>query len=157
MNIVFLDVDGVLNSFAYMRSERYCEVGGVVGIDPLAVARLNTITTQADAQIVVTSTKRIGRTVGDMRSLLCSAGVTGRVRDVTPVLPGGEGTRSREIDQWLQAYTRWRGPCRFVVLDDSVVDVSSLPHIAARVVGTSMEDGLRDDHVVRTLALFLEV
>lgn len=151
--IVFLDIDGVLNSAEYRDSDRRPERGGVIGLDPLAVARLNAITDRTGADIVVTSTKRIGKRAADMRGLLMRAGVRGVVLGVTPVLPGGQGTRAREIDAWLTTWTRIRGPFAVVVLDDSVADVSSLPHIAARVVGTTWEHGLLDEHVERAVAL----
>lgn len=156
MKFIFLDIDGVLNSTEYMVSSRYVERDGIMGLDPHAVARLNSITDKTGARLVVTSTMRLLHTRTQMCELLRSWGVTGLVQGMTPVLPGGEGTRSREIDEWLKVYSRLRGPCQFVVVDDSVADVSSLPHIAARVVGTTCGEGLRDEHVVRILAMLEE-
>ena len=56
MKIIFLDFDGVLNSHIFMMKERLrdsLKSGGVAGIDPEAVARLNAICVRTGAVAVV--------------------------------------------------------------------------------------------------------
>ena len=61
MNIIFLDVDGVLNNLSYvMHLIDNCRVrgGGYHILDPLCVKRLNKVLKETDANIVISSTWR---------------------------------------------------------------------------------------------------
>lgn len=90
MKIIFLDVDGVLNS-----EEWYKERAGKYKMDDVAsqypfyefspdhVANLNLITDSTDAKIVVSSTWRLGRPLDELKTLFKSVGVTGEIIDKT--------------------------------------------------------------------------
>lgn len=151
MKIIFLDFDGVLNSWEFQEREIARDPsikGGVIGIDPLAVARLNRIVKETGAYVVVSSTWRRleeTNTVRKLQELLDSKGFEGRVVGRTAVLWSGH--RGREIDHWLEDQDQrdWRSNDveSFVILDD---DSDMEPHMS-RLVQTSMDDGLQDRHV----------
>lgn len=90
MKVIFLDVDGVLNSEEWMKSRRDKYSMDDIHtqypfyeFSPDLVANLNKITDATGAKIVVSSTWRLGRTVEQLIELLKSVGVTGEVIDKT--------------------------------------------------------------------------
>lgn len=163
MRVLFLDIDGVLNSADYMKHRRHIRRPTRDAIDALTVPRLNAITDRSGAAIVISSTWRKMYQLDDLARVLAQHGVTGRVIGATPVLvdplgpPHKDGfqpcrskPRAHEIAAWLDAHPEVTS---FAVLDDDP-DVLVLPHIAARVVGTAWSDGLLDEHVESVCALF---
>ena len=134
--VVFLDVDGVL---APIREwDRYGD------LDPACIRALNEIVAGSDADVVVTSTWRHGRTVAELQAWLDAEGFTGRVLDATPTdMPGA--CRGDEIAAWLAA----NAVGAFVILDDHA-DMGAL---AAHLVQTHPARGLAADEVARALAL----
>lgn len=148
--VIFLDIDGVLNSAEYHR-ERH--VRGTKPLDPLAIQRLNRLTDRTGACIVISSSWRQWGFIY-CRAMLKAANVTGRIVSCTPIL-ADEVTngiaawvpRGREIMAWLGST---RTPVeRFVVLDDAD-DMDGVRH---RLVRTSHETGLTDDDVKRAIWL----
>ena len=83
MKIIFLDIDGVLNSEKwyieifdknlYPNLENYplCE------FDPLAIEQLNLLTDKTNAKIVISSTWRMGRTIDELKNIFA------RIREAT--------------------------------------------------------------------------
>lgn len=159
MKIVFLDMDGVLNSHAYM-SER-AKIGkwdeGEPGfnlkdpkrwvhmIDPKGIARLNRILKETDAKIVISSSWRHAHPhrTGRMQKILDLAGMQGgHVIDETPVMPG---PRAHEISSWLAANA---GAKRFVILDDGA---SAGEGLAKWFVHTDLSHGLQDADVNKAI------
>jgi hypothetical protein len=98
MKIIFLDIDGVLNSMngLYLR-------GGQSRMDLYTehMQVLRWILDRTDARIVVSSTWRMGRTVEELKQLFYNYGLQSRfIIDKTPYLSGQE--RGDEIGEWLQ-------------------------------------------------------
>lgn len=155
MVVVFLDIDGVLNSEQYMRSKKgtvYAEgfqYPGLEwwadGLDPEAMERLNRLVEQTGAEIVVSSTWRLGGDVGWLQQLLEIKGFRGQVVGVTPHY--GDGPRSREITAWVNRF----GPERYVVLDDD-----SDAEIPGKTVRTSSRCGLTDEDVDKAVGILGE-
>jgi hypothetical protein len=154
--VVFLDFDGVLNCHEYMQSAR-CgeEVGGVVGIDPEAVARVNRICKETGAQVVVTSTWRLSRSRLQLADILVAHGFTGVVRGKTIHIPATKsgvenGTRGLEIQAWIDNAQNYGITVEsFVILDDD----SDMNHLLDRLIKTSMVSGLLDEHVERAIEM----
>lgn len=109
--LIFLDVDGVLNSQKY-----FSKIKGDMSVDqtrrffdPEAVKNLNDITDKTGAKIVISSTWRKTRTLEELQELFKEVGITGEVIGKTPQLyfkgPNG-GSRSVprgvEIKEWLE-------------------------------------------------------
>ena len=132
MNIVFLDIDGVLNN-----------LGSVVAcgipskhFDPVSVRLVAKLCENADAKIVVSSSWRNG----DLQDLAC-AGISSRIIDETPHLLD---IRGREIQAWLDEHED--KVTNYVILDDDSDMIAG-----QNFVQTTFQDGFRFEHYVRAL------
>lgn len=150
MKIIFLDMDGVMNSHAYLtanekrreRKKTPLDIRGTEGwsemVDPKGVERLNRVIAATNARVVISSSWRHVHTPIAMQKILELRGFRGRVIDETPVLPGARGT---EITAWLDEHP---GIDRYVIFDDG----SSAGHgHDGRFVNTSLATGLTDSDV----------
>ena len=148
--IIFLDVDGVLNSALV-----YGNLGpGLERIDPDAVQRVNVITDATGAKVVISSSWRVLHPFADLLMALSKKGMTAPVVGVTPDLSSTEGElvyrgrpRGDEIKAWLDAVSP--PVTSFVILDD---DDDMEPHMD-HLVQTSFDDGLQDEHVERAIKM----
>jgi len=152
--VVFLDIDGVLNSTAFFLARR--EMRGLAGLaltregdlhdlDGDAIERLNRIVEATGAKIVVCSTWRLIHDIAWLRSHLAGQGLRAEIIDVTPDIP--HGTRGNEILKWLDAHP---GVSSWVVIDDTPSD---LRQVRRNVVVTKFETGLLDEHVQDAIAI----
>lgn len=169
MKIIFLDIDGVLNSHrsfmakvgqpvaipqADWSMKRMAEVQAKQ-LDPVAVALLNRLT-DADPTIklVISSTHRLfayrdGKLqLNLLRDYMRILGVTGEVIDATPRLEP-DLTRGQEIDAWLSISCPLAVK-RFIIIDD---DADMLPTQMNRFVQTDAEIGfsIKDVKLVQGL------
>lgn len=141
--VLFLDVDGVLNSNAWYESFGWQNIPRPP-LDREAVARLDRIVRETGTVIVLSTSWR-----GEKRlpQWLCEHGCCGVVVGRTPRL---SGIRGNEIAAWLNR----KAHCgvavhRFCILDDSDDMGDLLPHL----VQTSQDDGLQDRHVDQAIAM----
>lgn len=129
MKIIFLDIDGVLNHQAFYESDRWIKnEGRDTDLDPKSIEILNGIIANTGAKVVVSSTWRIGRTVGELQQALTRKGFIGEVIDFTPRIQfQGLGTIARgvEINEWLRVNCAKFKKCidyweykEYVILDD---------------------------------------
>lgn len=140
MRLIFLDVDGVLNSVSFWIT-RY--VRGQSQIDPEAVAYLNELTDQTGANLVISSAWR-HRGIKEMRRILKANGVRASVVGLTPSLEHKDSGsplwispgRGIEIAAWLQASKR--AVESFVILDDD----NDMGDLLPRLVRTDYHIGL---------------
>jgi len=148
MKILFLDIDGVLNSHAFwkrLRAEK--KLIQDHKLDPLAIERLNRLTDETGAKLVVSSTWRLpyvwNKQLGMLVTRLQQAGITGEIIGMTPDHQKAYG-RGGEIQAWmLQARQDGIDIESFVILDDD----SDMDHLIGYLVQTRFEDGLQDIHV----------
>jgi HAD domain in Swiss Army Knife RNA repair proteins len=113
-------------------------------LDPACIAVLNEIVTRGDADVVVTSTLRYGRSVAELHTMLHAHGFTGRVVDKTPTLaPGAD--RGEEIAAWLAE----QAVSGFVIIDDHV-DMGAL---RSHLVQTDPARGLQPVDAARAIAI----
>lgn len=105
MRVLFLDIDGVLNSEKYARS---LAKGGMLGIDPEAVRILDEILEATGAKIVLSSTWRL---YPDLRADVRKN--VGEFIDVTKSLRSG--FRGDEIREWLERHPE---VTEYAILDD---------------------------------------
>lgn len=137
MKLIFLDIDGVINSSKYIRTLNI--VDEIYFWDPEAVARLNVIIEKSKAKLVISSSWRVGRTLNQLKQLLNNnAGIKGPIIGKTPILTGDRG---REIDAWLKSCKKKIHS--FIIIDDGS-DME--PHMD-RLVKTSFCTGLLDQHI----------
>jgi hypothetical protein len=133
---VFLDVDGVLNS-----------LGSVLALgnpndhlDMVSVRLVDRLCKETGAQIVVSSSWRIGRTVEALKHEFDQIGAHCLAdRFIARTGDGHNGHRGRQIREWLQT----NGERPYVIVDD---DSDMLPEQRPFFVQTLWEDGFRVKH-----------
>ena len=140
VRIVFLDIDGVLNSDGYVstRPQVSDELWTIEDIDPKNIATLNTLVAVTSAQFVLSSSWRHHHTLAEMQALLEMRGFSGTLIGATPRLFGE--TRGAEIRTWLQVQPS--PPHAFAVLDDEPPS-DNLGHVWIRtdpLVGLTVSD-----------------
>jgi HAD domain in Swiss Army Knife RNA repair proteins len=134
--VIFLDIDGVLAPIR--RWDRYGD------LDPACMRVLNEIVARGDADVVVSSTLRYGRTVAELQTMLESQGFVGRVVDKTPTgAPGAD--RGEEIALWLAEHA----VDGYVIIDDHV----DMGDLRTHLVQTNPADGLQPADAPRALAM----
>lgn len=109
--VLFLDIDGVLNSEAWYRRRPkgpWCEARE---FDPEAMWLLKAVVAMSDCEIVVSSSWRIGRKLEELQKLLIGFPVIGK----TPELDSREVGRGAEVDHWLRNN---RSRTRYAIVDD---------------------------------------
>lgn len=121
--LIFLDIDGVLNSQLYFAFSKDLRTNMDDQIDPIAVGFLNKLCAETGAKVVVSSTWRLNRTIQQLQTLLEGRGFTGKVIDKTPSFHDGHTVRGNEIKAWLQANEKLIGCAAwdyhdYVILDD---------------------------------------
>ena len=178
MLVIFLDIDGVLNSESYVlklekkhialghtepaspKRETTCDCFKLYHqIDRDAVARVNRIVATTGAKIVVSSTWRKLFDPPELQRILSEHGLVAEIVGETPEGHHEPGLleaygypermeRGYEIDYWLKQHPEVE---RFVILDDG----SDMAMHGTRLVQTDCDDGLCDEHVelaIRVLA-----
>jgi len=158
--LIFLDVDGVLNSVDYLTrrgkalyENRYDHY--LSDFDPEACAVLATVCEKSGASLVISSTWRVLHPLEEIRGYLLFRGVTAPVIGKTPDMdlhnnPGLSAVRSRwerglEIQHWLQTFVppdRLPG-VRVCVLDDD----GDMGDVRGAWVKIDNQRGLREDHL----------
>jgi hypothetical protein len=170
VKVLFLDIDGVLNSEKLMREnddrhkalgEHRCECYGLIyQMDRTCVTRLNRIVRETDAKVVISSSWRKLMDIAEITKVLVSFGFEGEVISETPDLindpywlakhrwaqDGYGGHEGHEIWEWIATH---EGVTHFVILDDC----SDMAHVEPFHVHTDFEIGLDDPDVERALHL----
>ncbi len=113
MNIVFTDIDGVLNTINRNQWNKK------------SIDLYNRLCLEFNLRPVISSTWRLNHTKEQLQKIFTSQGILTPIYDFTESFPG-EG-RGREIEDWIfnNSYNK------FIILDDSVRDILSwgLPNI----------------------------
>jgi len=157
--IIFLDIDGVLNSVAFARRTTF--TGWPDGhIDPEAVKHLNHLIAETGAKVVISSTWRKMLNHEELAGVLARHGFVGEVIGETPdfykleswerPVPAaryGRFERGDEIQAWLDEHGQ--DVETFVIFDDD----ADMRHLNNWLVQTSHETGLQAEHVERALTL----
>src|SRR5262245_48612937 len=134
--VIFLDIDGVLAPI--LRWDRYGD------LDPACIQALNEIVAGGDADVVVTSTLRHGRTVAELQEMLHGQGFAGCVLDKTRTdIPGA--ARGDEIAAWLEEHAVGG----FVIIDDH----ADMGELHSHLVQTHPARGLQAADVPQALTI----
>ena len=150
MKVIFLDIDGVLNSQQYQSRIDHEDAGIYNMLDPEKLKLLQTLVEQTGAGIVLSSSWR--ESFADMEPLDSVAKnflsafnkYSLSFYDMTPLL---SGHRDEEIRQWLSEHTEINA---FVILDDEHYDWKELE---ARWVKTSYYVGLVEKDVQEAIRI----
>lgn len=170
VHVIFLDIDGVLNSEAHLRRlddqhrqrghtdsvrpkhETTCECYRLeCQIDRDAVVRLNRLVAETGAKIVISSSWRKLIDPPELCRVLVNHGLVAEIIGETPNGCSDPGMfaafgsidrifRGHEIDLWLKRHPEVE---HFVILDDG----SDMEMHKNRLVQTDCEEGLLDEHV----------
>lgn len=113
-NVIFLDVDGVLNNYESQSKG--------IQIIPEKVQMIDRLAQECDAQIILSSTWRMGWSAVEARNFFWRCGLTAakRFRGFTPV-DRKAGNRGVEIDTWLEEHDGFYN--NYVILDDDTDDI----------------------------------
>lgn len=160
MKVLFLDIDGVLNSGAWfkLRSPTPRDASEIeywrTHIDPVAVGRMNRVAQATECTFVLSSTWRILHSLEEMNEILRSVGAVFQVTDETPdgakeeiYDKFGSHERGAEIYDWLQEHPK---VTNYVIVDDD----SDMGILAPRLVQTDFDTGLQDSHVLEIIERF---
>jgi histidinol phosphatase-like enzyme len=145
MNILFLDIDGVLNH----TKTKDRTPSGFYGLDDDKVSLLKTVTEKTNCKIVLSST---WRKKSDMIDYIKSKGI--EIFDITPNLEKLRGftyispERGLEIDDWLKN-------CnikvkKFVIVDDD----DDMAHLKEYLVQTNFREGLTNEKADEIVKMF---
>ncbi len=143
-SILFLDVDGVLNS----RATRPANPSRLRDwLDPINVGAFNELTRRAQFEVVLSTSWRLGRTLDEIAIEFAASGLLRKPIASTPDLRGVQGSRGAEIAAWLSSQ---RCPIqRFAILDDAFA-IEEFPQQHVRI---SSLNGLRLDDLPAILRL----
>ncbi len=125
MKILFLDIDGVLNSKQWHNSDNCKAFGTSVKrfFDPVCVEYLNRIVAETETRIIISSSWRIIRSLQNLQDLFKSIGFTGRILGKTEILstfePDTPNLRGVEINNWITDNQKhFKTPIKYIILDD---------------------------------------
>lgn len=142
MKILFLDIDGVLNSVAFTKTiVRRSLIADPATIDPQAVALLQNFLNQySDLKIVISSTWRKAHTLSELKNILLHSGLNSDlIIEYTPVVHNAP--RGAEIKQWLQTQNfKSNFPVTGIAILDDDTDMAELSPF---LVQTNVEVGLQ--------------
>lgn len=158
VKILFLDVDGVLNSHNFYKNEPQHEqienlkkeYPGLESsvywelscFDKKAVERLNRLLEETNCYLIVSSTWRLD---SNLPTTFKRVGIKHKIDGITPYLPGKY--RGNEIKQFLDNI---KGKYTYCILDD---DSDMLPEQEPYFIHTSIEIGLTEDDVNKAIKI----
>jgi len=162
MNILFFDIDGILNSSNYFKSLGKGKVNGFNMIDESKIPYLKQIIDKTNAKIVLSSTWRI---LEDSNDPLCKAmykylidtlakyGLT--IMDKTPII---EMNRPLEIKTWLDNQ-KDKSQINYVSLDDDFdyedYNKYGISHCLVKTSFYGENGGLQQEHVDKAINILL--
>lgn len=164
MKIIFLDIDGVLNSDIYMATEEYIQATKDAGcadpggydvvlkahhlhLDPQAVVLLNQLVDKTAAQVVLSSTWRLRYSLDEMNEMLTMRGATFKVTDQTP--PPRRMSRTWRGDEVKEYLSNKKDVESFVILDD----INQFPSFTKNFVFTPEKTGFTQAHFEKALKI----
>jgi hypothetical protein len=114
MKIIFLDIDGVLNSDYWYRT-RHTKGhtndadSETWDFDPRSIKALNNIISATQAKIVISSTWRLGKSLSELAELCAKVGIEGEIIGATPFISVQklDIPRGMEIKQYLSKNCNW--------------------------------------------------
>lgn len=112
MKVIFLDVDGVLNSDEYFNSIKDQKINTIENqIDINKVKLLKQAVNTTGAKLVLSSSWRYTKNANNLKALLLNYGM---IVDSTPFL---NNERGKEIKKWLDEHKNVED---YVILDDEI-------------------------------------
>lgn len=139
--ILFLDIDGVLNSAHVLDTQKRGDA-----IDRDMVSRINHIIDATGCKIVISSTWRLYHSLFAINKRLTSEGMHDNlIIGKTPRLDAHYYNRADEILRWLKDND---DVTQYIAIDDSAGEFDK---IRDHLVATTWKDGLQDIHVTEAI------
>lgn len=167
MRIIFLDIDGVLNSSEYYKSLDYLkETNGMsdaelmlvahhTHLDPKALFLMNELVDRSGAEVVLSSTWRGMYSPEEMTEMMQKRGATFRIVASTPILFGKVNSsripRAKEIKAYLKALQSQ--PESFVILDDH----DDMFDLKTKLIQTNDKIGLTQEDIENSIKILEDV
>jgi hypothetical protein len=168
MKVIFLDIDGVLNSCDNWvhpddRGEEPTSLlWSLHDLDPGHIEVLNTIIGATNAKVVISSSWRMAHPIDDLIDMLTTQGLKGDVISITPILyrnlvptmdgpmPSGDPKdRGDEVEMWLK---HWPDEVEnFVILDD--IDFDGFVQFGEKFIHIQDYTGLLKKHADQAIAI----
>ena len=148
MKIIFLDIDGVINSLHdYIPKNNNSPIHH---LSPKYISRLNTIINVTGAKVVISSMWRIGYRLSSIEVWLKQQGFIGEIVGETPILPESKDIdRGDEIKFWLNSNDNIES---FVILDD--IDYNGIvKYYYPQFVHVKKSTGLLPKHVEKAIRI----
>jgi hypothetical protein len=115
--IIFLDIDGVLNCQVFYDRVGHAGEERLRNICSERIGWLNNLCEKIEAEVVISSTWRLGVSVEALQQTLKEAGATFAVVDKTPHMHSKGVVRGNEIYRWLEE-NRDSNFKDYVIIDD---------------------------------------
>ena len=140
MKIIFLDIDGVLNSVQYYKKVDRKEEDWN-RFNPNAVEIIKRLVEEFNAKIVISSTWRYGL-VKELKNEMVKSGLIKYLHKdwKTPVIYPGHQNRGNEIRAWLENHP---DTDKYVIIDD---DESILGEQKKHFIKTDINEGMTEKH-----------
>lgn len=157
MNIIFLDIDGVLNTERYIKEQRKNSEENDVGFrydfnfDPICMKNLKTLIEKVKPYIVLSSSWRNNEDlIIEIRKNLKLYGIRCGIIDITPRLRNT--SRGAEIKKWLDEHVDFlsENNSSYIILDDED-DMGELSH---SLIKCDQYYGFDDSKLKEALELF---
>ena len=118
LKIIFLDINGVLNSTGSAEA-----FGTRSELDPVSMGLLRRLVVKTDARIVITSSWRLDHSFSELRQIFRAAGGRRLEKRILDVTGAPSKPRSSQIYDWM-SINKLNGA--YVVLDDEALDIGPL-------------------------------
>ncbi len=125
MNILFLDIDGVLNSTQWYNSDSCIALGKSVKryFDPVCVGNLNRIVAETQCRVIISSSWRLLKELQELQNIFYVVGFKGKIYGKTPMSSSynmeNPIPRGLEIQEWLDSHTnKFKSSIKYAILDD---------------------------------------
>lgn len=138
MNVIFLDIDGVLNC----KETKDC-FEGYIGLDKDKIELFEDIVRKTDSYWVLSSTWRLDKAHVSYLFRNLSDDILDRYKGKTPNL--NTIIRGEEIQRWLDIGM----PIDFIILDD----VDNMAHLSNKLIKTSYDTGLTREIADRAISI----
>lgn len=151
LKILFLDIDGVMNSEKWWLSmpedERRLRWDSNNHFDTVAVGRVNKILEETDARVVISSTWRQLFEWGELLGILKRNGLRAKIIGGTPSKLSMHH-RGGEISMWLDV-NRKRDIHSIAIIDDD----NDMADLGPRLIQTTWSKGIQDEHVDKVIEM----
>lgn len=138
MQLIFLDIDGVLNNQIHLVPSNKHED---LEFDPSAIMNLKLVLTETKAKIVISSTWRLGRSIDELNELFKHYEINDVIIGKTPVLERTTyGERGLEIQSWIDNNRDKYKIGSFIIIDDD----NDMNHLIDRLIYVDRYYGLRE-------------